>query len=183
MSEFGESSYRRFLQGDRQALEEMVRTYSDALVRFAYSYVKSSNVAEDVAEECFAVLFMRRKHFAYEPQLRAYLYKVARSKCIDYLRRHKHEVPLEDVENVLSFGSTEEGYFRRYRDEKLYVCMQALPDQYREVLQLTYLSGFSMEQTSRIMGKNRKQVYNLLARAKVTLRLLLEKEGITYEDL
>ena len=183
MSEFGESSYRRFLQGDRQALEEMIRTYSDALVRFAYSYVRNSSAAEDVAEECFAVLFMRRKHFDQESQLRSYLYKVARSKCIDYLRRHKREVPLEDVENVLSFGSTEEGYLRKYRDERLYVCMQALPEQYREVLQLTYLSGFSLEQTCRIMGKSRKQIYNLHARAKIALRTLLEQEGITHEDI
>lgn len=183
MNEFGESSYRRFLRGDENALVDLIRTYSDALVRFAYSYVKDSAAAEDVAGECFALLMVKKKHFSSEEAMRSYLYKTARSRCVDYLRRHKNEVPLEDVENVLSFGSTEESYLRQYRDEKLYLCMQALPVQYREVLQLIHLSGFSMEETCKIMGKNRKQVYNLHNRAKIALKNLLEQEGITHEDI
>ena len=183
MNEFGESSYRRFLRGEKNALDDLIRTYSDALVRFAYSYLKDSAAAEDVVGESFALLFVKKKHFTSEEAMRSYLYKTARSRCIDYLRRHKRDVPLEDVENVLSFGSLEEGYLRKYRDEKLYVCMQALPAAYREVLQLTYFSGFSMEDTCRIMGKNLKQVYNLHSRAKIALKTLLEKEGITHEDI
>ena len=183
MREFGESSYRRFLQGDKQALEELIRTYSDALVRFAYSYVKNSAVAEDLAADTVAMLFMKGKRFPSEAQLRAYLYKVARSRCVDYLRRHSGDVPLEDVENVLGFGSTESEYLRRYRDERLYVCMQSLPQQYREILQLTYFSGFSMQESGKILRKSVKQTYNLHARAKIALKQLLEKEGITREDL
>ncbi len=183
MTGFGESSYRRFLRGDSDALDGLIRTYSDALVRFAYSYVKSAAAAEDVAGECFALLIVKKKHFPSEEALRAYLYKTARSRAVDYLRRHRNEVPLEDVENVLSFGSAEESVLRHCRDKTLYICMQALPPQYREVLQLTYLSGFSLEQTSRIMGKSRKQVYNLHSRAKIALKILLEKEGITHEDI
>lgn len=183
MSESGESSYRRIWYGDPRSLEEMIRTYSDALVRFAYSYLRNSAAAEDVAGDCFALLMVKKKRFPSEEAMRAYLYKTARSRCVDYLRRHKKEVALDDVENVLSFGSAEESYRRRYRDEKLYLCMQALPAQYREVLQLIHLSGFSMEDTCRIMGKNLKQVYNLHARAKIALKHLLEQEGITHEDI
>lgn len=183
MREFGESSYRRFLQGDREALEELIRTYSDALVRFAYSYVKDSAAAEDLAGDTVALLFMKGKRFSSEGQMRSYLYKTARSRCVDYLRSHRKDVPLEDVENVLGFGSTESEYLRRYRDERLYVCMQHLPQQYREILQLTYFSGFSLQESGKILGKTVKQTYNLHARAKVALRLLLEKEGITHEDL
>ena len=183
MREIGESSYRRFLQGDSQALEEMIRTYSDALVRFAYSYVKNSAVAEDLAGDAVALLFMKAKRFSSEAQLRAYLYKILHSRCVDYLRKHRSEVPLEDVENVLGFGDTEGDFLRQYRDERLYICMQALPSQYREILQLAYFSGFSLQECGGILGKNVKQIYNLHTRAKMALKLLLEKEGITHEDL
>lgn len=182
MSEFGESSYRRFLRGDRQALEELIRTYSDRLVRFAYSYVKDSAAAEDVAEECFAVLFMKKKHFTREEQLRAYLYRTARSRAIDHLRRHKREVPLSDVENVLYSPDVQSPVFQKLRDETIYVCMQALPVQYREVLQLIYFDEFSTGQVCKLLGKTEKQVYNLHNRAKTALKRLLEKEGITSED-
>ena len=60
---------------------------------------------------------------------------------------------------------------------------KALPEQYREVLQLAYFDGFSPSEISGVMRKTSKQVYNLLARAKTALKELLEKEGITHEDL
>lgn len=183
MSEYGESSYRRFLRGEASALEELVRTYSDELVRFAYGYVRCAAAAEDVAADVFATVFMKAKPLRDEQQLRAYLFKMTRNRAVDYLRRHRREVPLEDVENVLSTPGPEEEQFRREREEALYRSMQLLPDSYREVLELIWLRGFSAEQTARILGKTAKQVYNLHARAKIALKAILEKEGITREDI
>jgi len=183
MAEHGESSYRRFLHGDKTALEELVRTYSDALVRFALGYVKDPDVAEDVMEDTFAALYMKAPRLRDEGRLRAYLYRIARNKCMDYLRRHREDIPLEDVENLLSGCDAETDLARKERNRLLYDCIQKLPEQYREVLQLMYFDGFDLVQTGKIMGRNPKQVYNLHTRAKNALRKLLQKEGISYEDL
>ncbi len=183
MAGCGESSYRRFLLGDERALEELVRECSDALVRYAYCYVKDSAAAEDVAADAIATVLLGKKRFADEPRFRAYLYKTAHSRAIDYLRRHRREVPLSDVENVLQSGDIGTDTQRKMRNETVYVCMQALPEQYREVLQLMYFENFSAEDAGKILGKNRKQIYNLHARAKTTLKELLEKEGISREEL
>ena len=183
MVEYGKYSYCRFLQGDIRSLESLIRTYSDPLVRFAYSYVRNSTVAEDIAGDAIAALFLKARKIGDDNHLRSYLYKTARNKCMDYLRRHREEIPLSDVENVLSSGDVERDALLRDRDRKVYVCMQRLPDQYREVLQLAYFDGFSPLEISKVMGKSAKQVYNLLARAKTALKVLLEKEGVTHEDL
>ena len=100
MKEYGESSYRRFLRGDKTALEELVSTYSDELVRFVCTYVKSEAVAEDVVSDVFATLFMKGKRFTDADKLRAFLYKMTRNRAIDYLRRHRKELPLEDVDFI-----------------------------------------------------------------------------------
>ena len=183
MKEHGESSYRRFLQGDKNALEDLISTYSDELVRFAYNYVKSEAVAEDVASDVFATLFMKGRRFTEADKLRAFLYKMTRNRAIDYLRRHRNELPLEDVESVLSVPGAEERILQKERDEALRRCLGLLPQQYREVLELTWFEEFSNEQVASILGKSAKQVYNLRARAKETLKTMLEKEGITREDL
>ncbi len=183
MAEIGVSSYRRFLQGDKLALEEFIRTYSDALVRFAYSFVRNSAVAEDVAAESIAVFCMKAKRFADEAHMRAYLYKIARNRAMDYLRRHRNEVPLEDVENVLGSGDPEQTAMIKERDAAIYRCMLQLPEQYRAVLQMHYFDGFSIVGICTVLGKNSKQVYNLLSRARSALKQFLEKEGITDEDL
>ena len=183
MSEYGESSYRRFLQGDKTALEDLVSTYSDELVRFAYTYVKSEAAAEDVASDVFATLFMKGRRFTDADKLRAFLYKMTRNRAIDYLRRHRKELPLEDAESVLSVPGAEERILQKERDEVLHRCLRQLPQQYREVLELTWFEEFSNGQVASILGKSAKQVYNLRSRAKIALKELLEKEGITREDL
>ena len=182
MAETGASSYRRFLRLDENALDQILVTYSDALVRFAYSFVQNAAVAEDIAAESIAVLLTRYKHFRDENHLRAYLYKVARNKAMDHLRR-QDTVPLEDVEQVLGSGDPEMELMESERNESIYRCMQRLPRQYRQVLQLAYFDGFCIQDISRITHKNTKQVYNLLARAKAYLKGLLEQEGITHEDI
>ena len=183
MPEFGESSYRRFLQGDKIALEEMIRTYSDSLVRFAYCYVKDASAAEDIMEDTFAALFMKAPRLSDETHLRRYLFKIARNKALDRLRRYRQEVPLCDVENVLSDGDLQGDALQRQRDETVYICLQKLPRQYREVLELIYFEDFSTEEVCRIMGKGTKQIYNLHTRAKIALKELLQKEGISHEDI
>ena len=183
MTGFGESSYRRNPAADPQELERLVRTYADLLVRYAFTIVGSSAAAEDVMEDTFAYLIAKGGNFPDEGSIRAWLYKVAHSKAINYLRKHKREVPLQDVEQVLYGGSLERDLIRQERNEVLYLCMQKLPDKYRQVLQLKYLDGFTQAQICAITGLSVKQVYNCLHRGRVALKELLRKEGITYEDI
>ena len=183
MSDKGLAQYQRFLSGDESGLTELVRIYSDALIRFSYCYVQDSAAAEDIMEDTIVTLIMKRKRLDSGDKLHGFLYKIARNKSIDYLRRHSKTVPLEDVENVLPSGDLETEHFRRARNETVYVCIQALPEQYREVLQLCYFEGFTLSEAGQILHKTGKQMYNLHTRAKNALKELLIKEGISHEDL
>ena len=49
-------------------------------------------------------------------------------------------------------------------------------------LYLLYFEGLSCEAAAKAMGKSRKQLYNLTARAKAAMREQLEKEGFADED-
>ena len=183
MADHGESSYRRFLHGDKTALEELIRTYSDALVRFAYGYLRDEAAAEDVMEDTFAAMYMKAPRLQNEGNLNAYLYRAVRNRCMDYLRRHREHVPLEDVEAVLIGGDAAADFEAKEQSKTVNACLQALPVQYREVLHLLYYDGLAPETAAAVMGCSPKQVYNLHARAKSTLKKLLEKEGITHEDI
>lgn len=182
MTDTGAADYRRFLQGDNTALEDLVRAYSDELVRYAYCYVKNAAAAEDIMEDTFAALFVKRKSFGENGSFKAYLFRIARNKCFDRKRRERF-VQDRNAEAVLKSGDAEREIAVRERNRTLYLGLQSLPAQYGGVLHLVYLDGFSVEETARILGKTRKQTYNLLARAKTSLRTFLEKEGIGYEDV
>lgn len=178
--------YRRFLDGDNRALEELVCKYSDGLIRFAYCHVKNSAAAEEIMEDAFAALVIKRRQFDDVDTLRAYLYKTVRNKCLDYLRFHKRRVPLADVERVLAIdggAEAENALLRKENRRAVYEALQNLPSRYREVLYLTYFEDCSIEEVSRLLRCTKKQTYNLLHRAKTSLKELLIKEGISYENL
>lgn len=177
MEDIGAQLYREYLRGNSQSLDQLVRMYSDGLVRFCYTFLHDSAAAEDAMEEAFATLVVERRHFSPKATFKTYLYKIARNKCLDMLRFNRKFVPLQDVENVLGGNDVEQQLLHSDLQRQLYKCLQQLPRQYADVLQLAYLEGFSVQQICKIVGKNTKQVYNLLARAKSALKQLMLKEG------
>ncbi len=183
MTGIGASSYRRYLAKDPEILEMLVRDYSDALVRYAYCYVGNAAAAEDIMEDAFALYIAKNLAFESKEQVRCWLYKTVRSRAVDYLRRHKREISLDDVSQVLSVPDVFEDMVKREQKEILYRSMQKLPQQYRVVLQLHYFDEFPIEQICKITKISHKQVYNLLTRARTSMKELLMKEGVSYEDL
>ena len=175
--------YCRYLKGDEDALEGLVKSCSNALIRFAYCYVPDSTAAEEIMEDAIVALIMKRKQLDNEASFRSYLFKITRNMAIDHLRKWRRSVALEDVQNILLTEDMETSYSRRESNELIYIQMQSLPEQYRQILHLTYFEEFSLKQASMIMGKSMKQVYNLHARAKEALKQHLIKEGLNYEEL
>lgn len=178
----GASSYNRFLNGDNTALDELVALYSDALVGFALCMVGDADVAEDIAADTFACLVVKRKKFSEDASFKAYLFKIARNRCMDYLRKAARQSDSFDLELLIG-GNTETDVLMRERDRLLYWALAVLPKQYRDVLHLTYFEGFSIDEIRKIMKKSTKQVYNLLSRAKSSLKKILIEEGIGCEIL
>ncbi len=183
LTNLGFENYCRYLRGDEEALTELVKSCSEPLIRFAYCYVQDSTAAEEIMEDAIVALIMKRKRFDNEANFRSYLFKITKNHAIDYLRKWRNHVALEDVQNILLTEDLETGRSRRARNALVYIQIQSLPEQYRQILHLAYFEEFSLVQISKIMGKSMKQVYNLHSRAKEALKQRLIKEGLTYEEL
>ena len=81
------------------------------------------------------------------------------------------------------------GRFRFKSSFKTYIysvarhkAMDRLNNDYRTVLYLVYFEEVDGDGAAKIMGKSKKQLANLLYRAKQALKTELEKEGFCYED-
>ena len=179
----GLMGYQRFLKGDNAGLEETVRFYSDALVRFAHRYVNDSATAEDIMEDAFVALILKRKRFDHEEQLRAYLYKTVRNKCLTHLRGQKHLASLFDHAEKLVGGSVENELLQKERDRAVRAALDTLPKHYEEVLILSYYNGLNVQELCDALGKKEKQVYNLISRARLALKKALTEKGVLYENV
>lgn len=59
----GASSYRRFLDGDDEGIVELIKDYKDGLTLYLNGYVNNIFVAEELMEETFFKLMMKKLRF------------------------------------------------------------------------------------------------------------------------
>lgn len=181
--ESGEALYRRFLAGDEQALAALLKTYREGLVLYVNGIVKNIFDAEDIAQEVFITLFVRRPAYKAAGSFKAWLYTVARHKAIDFLRRknRRREVSLE--ETAAEAALVEDAYAAADRRRALLRLLEELSPAYKEILFLTYFEGLPNKMAAKVMGKSVHAIETLNSRARAALRERLRQEGLTDEDL
>ena len=173
----GASSYRRFLNGDDSGLAEIVREYKDGLILYLQSFGADLASAEDLTEDTFFRLMIKKPAFSGKSSFKSWLYAIARKNS------RITDTPVEDLENVLQDEEDlERSYIREETKILVHRALGRLQTEYRQVIWLEYFEGFSHEETRRIMNKSSRQLTNLLYRAKQSLKAELLKEGLDDEE-
>ena len=176
----GESSYRRYLDGDEAAFDEILTLYRDKLTFFINRYVHDLDAAEDLAIDTFLYLIVHRMRYHFRTPLKTYLFMIGRSRALDYLKHQSKitTVELSEVEGTLTDGITlEELILLDERKQRLNRALSRLPEEMQMAVHLVYFEDLTYDDAARIMKKSRKQVANLLYRAKEKLRAILGKDG------
>lgn len=176
----GRLAYGRYLAGDSDALGVLVALYNAPLIRYLTGIVRDPYAAEDIAADTFLALLLKKPNFRSESSFKTFLFKIARHKAVDSLRRKtsRAALPLEE-ELTGEEDPLWAGILRDERSRALYRAMERLHPDYRGVLELLYFEELTAEETGAVLGKSKKQTSNLLYRAKEALRKELAKEGIT----
>ena len=176
----GACSYRRFLNGDESAFDEIMKELFHGLVFFVDRFVHDTHAAEDIAIDAFSDLIVHKHRYNFKVPLKTYLYMVGRSRALDYLKHRKviAFAELSEAEEVSSEEKTpEESVLTEERKRWINAAVGTLPADMQVVIHLIYFEEMTYEEAAKVMKKNRKQVDNLLYRAKKELRVILGKEG------
>ena len=183
--ENGASSYRRFLDGDDSGFVELVREYRDGLILYLSSFTGDIYLAEELAEDTFVKLGIKKPRFSGRSSFRTWLYAIGRNAAIDSLRREagRRTEPIDENAGAADMESLESSYIRQEEKIAVHRAMAHLKAEYRQVLWLTYFEGFSNRETARIMKRSVHGTETLLYRARQSLKRLLETEGHFDEDL
>ena len=176
----GASSYRRFLDGEESAFDEIMKELFHGLVFFVDRYVHDTHAAEDIAIDAFSDLIVHKHRYNFKVTLKTYLYMIGRSRALDYLKHRKviEFTELTEETEVSSEEKTlEEQVLTEERKRTVNATIASLPEDMRVVIHLIYFEEMTYEEAAKVMKKNRKQVDNLLYRAKKELRSLLGEDG------
>ena len=182
----GSKSYRRFLDGDNTGLVEIIRDYKDGLMLYINSIVHDIHIAEELTEDTFVRLVVRRPADKGNGSFKTWLYTMGRNRAIDYLRHSKRRQELDldaCADSIAALHSVEELYFREEMRRIVHQALKRLRPDYQQVLWLIYFEDFSCKQAAAVMKKKVHTVEVLVSRARKALSEELRKEGYTREDL
>ena len=174
----GASSYRRFLDGDESAFDDIMEELFRGLVLFIDRYVHDVHAAEDLAIDTLSDLIVHRNRYNFKVSLKTYLYMIGRSRALDHLKHRRviDFVELSEVQNDES-QALEEIVLADERKRVVNAAVAKLPEDMRVAVHLIYFEDMTYEEAAKVMKKNRKQVDNLLYRAKKELRAILGEDG------
>ena len=169
--------YRRYLEGDDSAAAEIMEELFFGLVFFIGRYVGDFHSAEDIALDVMSDLFVYKK-FNFKVSLKTYVYMLGKSRALDCVRRRGRVTftELSEAENAAEQAELEEKVLADERKRELNAALCKLPEAMRVAVHLVYFEDMSYEEAAKVMKKSKKQVDNLIYRAKKELRSLLEKE-------
>lgn len=181
--ENGESSYRRYLDGDEDAFDDLIKRYRDSLTFFINRFVHDLDTAEDLAIDTFLYLIVHPLRYNFRTPLKTYLFMIGRCRALDYLKHQKKftMVELSEAEHELpECVSLEEMILLDERKQVLNRALRQLPEPMQTCVHLVYFEGLSYEDAAIVMKKSKKQVANLLFRAKEKLRTIIGKSGALF---
>lgn len=177
--------FDRIKSGDQKALETLFSIYFPRLNDFARNVVKDDVISQDIVQEVFVKIWEKRSEI--EPiNLEAYLFKLVRNRCIDYVKYLKvvnnrmQEIQLsskyEELYRIDFVGDEPYVLIEQELKQKIEKTIESLPDRCREVFILSRMNGLKNKEIAEKLGINIKNVERHLTRALHTFRANFSEE-------
>ena len=175
--------YRRFLDGDDNGLIEIIDEYHEGMSLYLNSIVNNMCLADDIVQETFVKLAIKKPPFRGKCSFKTWLFTIARNCAVDHLRKDQKisDLSLDEHLVISDVTDTEKEYFKEEQKKELYRAMKRLNPEYYQVLYLMYFEDLDTSDIARIMHKAKRQVSDLIFRARKSLRSELERKGFIYE--
>ena len=178
--------YQEFLKGNNSSFEKIVIKHKDKLIYFISTYVKNIDIAEDIAQDVFVYILVHRVNYDFKYSLKTYLFTIAKSKALNYIKREKKIIYKEDINELdyLNNSNThelEEIVFANEKKQNLYKTINKLKTNYREAIYLADIEELKYSEIGKILKKSQSSTKVLIHRARKELEKLIRKESEKYE--
>ena len=146
-------------------IEAVVRKYSPALLRAAFSVLRNTADAQDAVQEAFLRLMKKRPAFNDDQHEKAWLIRVTINAAKNIRSASYRIEPLEDCDAFV---------YQEY-SETLNAVL-SLPPKYRTVIHLYYYEGYSIKEIAAILEIPEATAGTQLARGREKLKSILKGE-------
>jgi RNA polymerase sigma-70 factor (ECF subfamily) len=173
--------------GDPAAVDELVRANQGRVYNFALRMCRNAEDAKDILQETFLGMLRSIKDFRGESKFTTWLYRIASNACLKKRRRGvfepepQQELSLDELmprpgpdgrkPEIADWSQdAERALLRGELSERMEAAIDRLPREYKVVLVLRDVEGFSAEETAKMLELSVPAVKSRLHRARVFVR-------------
>ncbi len=176
------------LGGDVNAFETLVLSYEKNVYNLALRMVKNPEDAADMAQEAFIRAYNSLASFRGESKFSVWLYRIVSNVCLDFLRsRSRHPTVSLSVENdegeeteldIPDESQSPEALLeRRLTRDSVRRGLDALSEEYRQILLLREIQGLSYDEIAETLSMELGTVKSRIFRARKKLCDFLLRDG------
>lgn len=171
-------------RGNQSAYEVLVQRYQSRLLAFCRHMLGSREDAEDVLQEVFANAFNAIIGDDRAINVRPWLYRIARNRCLNHLRKIQ-PIGVDTMDDRIADNgiSAADTAHRREEFRELLGDVRALPETQRTALLLREIDALAYDQIAEAMDTTVPSVKSLLVRARVALAEASEARNLTCEEV
>ena len=130
-----EALYKDFLLGNKEAFNELIIRYRKLLTDFIMYYIKNNDIAEDIAQDSFLYMIINKKEYDFKYSFKTYLYTIAKSRTLNYLKKERKKVYLNDIDldNTVADMAVEDEVISNFDKEKIKYAIKQLKRELKEL--------------------------------------------------
>lgn len=154
---------------DQQSYNELFLHFYASLKEFAYSYIKSRQLSEEIVSDVFIKIWEKRKMLLTISNLKFYLFTSTRNTAINYLRKQKgiQHIPSDDywVELNSVYFDPEKLMISTEMMERIQKAIHALPPKCKLIFKLVKEEGLKYKEVAILLDLSIKTIENQMALA------------------
>ena len=164
--------------GDRTVFTAIYDRYCSALYRVAFRILNDDDIAKDVVQEAFIMLFEKAKERIIL-NLQAYLFQTVKYQCFMHLRAGRiSEKHLHQMNLIVASNELEEEMDAKELQSQLDKSIATLPEKCREVFYLSRFESLPNRKIAERLKISQKTVENQITKALKILHTSVDKLAV-----
>jgi RNA polymerase sigma-70 factor, ECF subfamily len=158
--------------GNRQAMSKLVSKYQKPVFNAAYRILGNSDDAADITQTVFLKVFEHIDDYNPKFKFFSWVYRITINESLNQVKKQRQQEPLAGSE-VSTWQSPAQSLESKTLYDRVQMALMSLNIEYRTVVIMKHLSGFSYQQISEILQLPEKTVKSRLYTARQSMKKML----------
>jgi RNA polymerase sigma-70 factor (family 1) len=165
------------LKMDKSLLEDLFRNHFAELSRYAFTFLKDQDGAEDMVQQLFFNLWNKREELEISGNVRSYLFRAVHNLSLNQLKSKNHRAVHQSWENVeiVEEQDASQPLLTQEMETAIGQAMRLLPEKCAEIFRMSRSENLKYQEIADRLQLSVKTVENQMGKALRILREALQE--------